>query len=68
MYCFSIFIRTATTIKYCIVCNDYFEVHDLTFNAKKSMCMYFSIVINMQTLWTPNNIPGQLCMSICEGS
>ena len=28
------------------ICHDYCELHDLTFNAKKSMCMYFSIDIN----------------------
>ena len=28
------------------ICNDYCKLHDLTFNAKKSMCMYFSIDIN----------------------
>ena len=29
-----------------LVCNDYCELHDLTFKALKSMCMYFSIDIN----------------------
>ena len=28
------------------ICNDYCEVHDLTFNAKKSVRTYFSIDIN----------------------
>ena len=28
------------------ICSDYCERHDLTFNAKKSMCMYFSTSIN----------------------
>ena len=28
------------------ICHDYCELHDLTFNAKKSMCMYFSIDMN----------------------
>ena len=28
------------------ICSDYRERHDLTFNAKKSMCMYFSTSIN----------------------
>ena len=28
------------------ICRDYCERHDLTFNAKKSMCMYFSTSIN----------------------
>ena len=28
------------------VCSDYCERHDLTFNAKESMCMYFSTSIN----------------------
>ena len=28
------------------ICSDYYERHDLTFNAKKSMCMYFSTSIN----------------------
>ena len=28
------------------ICHDYCELHDLTFNAKKSMCMYFSIAMN----------------------
>ena len=28
------------------ICHDYCELHDLTFNAKKTMCMYFSIDIN----------------------
>ena len=28
------------------ICSDYCEQHDLTFNAKKSMCMYFSTSIN----------------------
>ena len=28
------------------ICNGYCELHDLTFNAKKFMCMYFSIDIN----------------------
>ena len=28
------------------ICHDYCELHELTFNAKKSMCMYFSIDIN----------------------
>ena len=28
------------------ICNDNYELHDLTFNAKNSMCMYFSIDIN----------------------
>ena len=27
------------------ICHDYCELHDLTFNAKHSMCMYFSIEI-----------------------
>ena len=29
------------------ICIDYSERHDLTFNAKKSMCMYFGTSINM---------------------
>ena len=28
------------------ICHDYCELHDLTINAKKSICMYFSIDIN----------------------
>ena len=28
------------------ICNGYSELHGLTFNAKKSMCMYFSISMN----------------------
>ena len=28
------------------ICSDYCERHDLTFNVKKSMCMYFSTSIN----------------------
>ena len=28
------------------ICHDYCKLHDLTFNAKKAMCMYFSIDIN----------------------
>ena len=28
------------------VCNDYCELHALTFNANKCMCLYFSIYIN----------------------
>ena len=28
------------------ICSNYCERHDLTFNAKKSMCMYFSTSIN----------------------
>ena len=28
------------------ICSDYCVRHDLTFNAKKSMCMYFSTPIN----------------------
>ena len=28
------------------ICNDYCERHDLSFNAKKSMCMYFSTSVN----------------------
>ena len=28
------------------ICHDYCELHDLMFNAKTSMCMYFSIDIN----------------------
>ena len=28
------------------ICNSYSELHDLTFNAKKSMCMYFSTSMN----------------------
>ena len=28
------------------ICHGYCELHDLTFSAKKSMCMYFSIDIN----------------------
>ena len=31
---------------YILVCNDYCELHYLTLNAIKSMCMYFSIDIN----------------------
>ena len=46
MYCFSIFVWTAKTIKYMSWAHGYCESHDLTFNAKKSMCMYFSIDIN----------------------
>ena len=38
-------IRTATAIQLLNICNDYCELHDLMFNAKKSMCMYFSIYI-----------------------
>ena len=30
------------------ICHDHCELHDLTFNAKQSMCMYFSIDINKQ--------------------
>ena len=29
------------------ICSDYCERHDLSLNAKKSMCMYFSTSINM---------------------
>ena len=28
------------------ICSGYSELHDLTFNAKKSMCMYFSTSMN----------------------
>ena len=28
------------------ICNDYCGLHDLTFNARKPMCMYFSIDLN----------------------
>ena len=28
------------------ICHDYCELHDLTFNAETSMCMYFNIDIN----------------------
>ena len=28
------------------ICNDYCGLHDLTFNARKPMCMYFSIDTN----------------------
>ena len=28
------------------ICSDYSELHDPTFNAKKSMCMYFSTSMN----------------------
>ena len=28
------------------ICNGYSELHDLTFNAKKSMCVYFSTSMN----------------------
>ena len=28
------------------ICHDYCELHDLTLNAKKSMCIYFSIDLN----------------------
>ena len=61
-------IRTATAIKLLNICNDYCELHDLTFNAKKSMCMYFSIYIYKHCGLLVIKIPGQFCTSNCEGS
>ena len=49
------------------ICDDYCKLHEFIFNAKKSMCIYFSTTIK-KTLWPSRNLSWKQCMSICSGS
>ena len=42
----NILLSSASLQQLLNICSGYSELHDLTFNAKKSMCMYFSTSMN----------------------
>ena len=43
------------------ICTDYCQLHDLTFNAKKSVCMFFRSSVNKQCGLADTFISGTMC-------